>query len=747
MIGTSFSLEVVAGAMGIAVADVLGVLGEALEAGVVVVEDSAPGDMRFAHDLLRKTVYESIPAVVRAGTHAQVAAALEQRRRGTGASPATVAHHLIGAVPLVEPARAAGAAVRAGEAAMAVLAHEEAGDWFERALSLMRSGDAGEPDAIGALLGLGEARLRGGDLPGARDAYVEAASTARSHGRSDDLALAALGLGAGLGGFEISLFDHVQIELLEKALGAVSSADSPRRAQLLARLSVALSFVSEERRLGLATEAVAMARRLGDGPTLGYALAAYCDAISGPTHSEARRDAAAEVVSLGVRAGERRLELLGRRLLLVALLELGEIADVDAQIRAFSAAADTIREPLYRWYVPLWRGMRALMAGRIEESAASCDEAEAVGALAHSANAAMLVMTQRWVRLRVEGRLAEAAQLIDEKGFELFGELAGSYAVTALSRLHTGDVDAARAQLRGFLVDLDRIPMDAEWLPTISQLAELAAGLGDGESAAVLDPVMAPFDDRVVVEGIGAAVYGTLGGFRARLLALLGREDEARELEIGATAAASRLGLVAAPRALDQPTHLGQLALDRDDRVAVASREADLWLLTFAGRTGRVRDSKGIRDLAALLANPGVGVHVSELMSSDAAGRAAVSSRGEPALDRRALAEYRRRLAELDDELAEAEAHHDEGRAARLAAEREFLRAELAGAVGLGGHARRLGDDADRARKAVRARVRDAIARIEEVHPALGRHLARAVRTGTFCSYDPEKPVRWTVRL
>ena len=214
--------------MGLAVADVLGVLGEALEAGVVVVDDSVPGDMRFAHDLLRETVYESIPAVVRAGTHAQVAAALEQRRRGVGASPATVAHHLIGAVPLVEPARAAGAAVRAGEAAMAVLAHEEAGDWFERALSLMRSGDAGEPDAIGALLGLGEARLRGGDLPGARDAYVEAASMARLHGRSDDLALAALGLGAGLGGFEVNLYDHVQIELLDEALGAYRARPTRR---------------------------------------------------------------------------------------------------------------------------------------------------------------------------------------------------------------------------------------------------------------------------------------------------------------------------------------------------------------------------------------------------------------------------------------------------------------------------------------------------------------------------------------
>jgi hypothetical protein len=57
-----------------------------------------------------------------------------------------------------------------------------------------------------------------------------------------------------------------------------------------------------------------------------------------------------------------------------------------------------------------------------------------------------------------------------------------------------------------------------------------------------------------------------------------------------------------------------------------------------------------------------------------------------------------------------------------------------------------MGDDVDRARKAVRARVRDAITRIEVAHPELGRHLARAVRTGTFCSYDAEVPVRWTVR-
>jgi AAA ATPase domain len=744
VVGTSFSVDVVAGAMDLGAADVLALLGEALEAQVVVAEDGVPGGMRFVHDLLRETVYGSMAPASRVGAHARVAAALATRLGSVGAPPATVAHHLIAAVPLVERGRAAEAAVRAGDAAMAVFAHEEAGQWFERSLSLLRSGGADETDVIGPLLGLGEARLRGGDLPGARDAYVEAAGIARRHGRSDDLALAALGLGAGLGGFEVSLFDHVQIELLEEALDAVESVDSARRVQLLARLSVALSFVSEERRLGLATEAVAMARRLGDRSALGYALAAYCDAIPGPASCEARREAATEVVSIAVRVGDRRLELLGRRLLLAALLELGEIAEVDAQIRAFSSGADAIREPLYRWYVPLWRGMRALMAGRVEESSGWCDEAEAVGALAHSANASMLVLTQRWVRLRVEGRVAEAARLIDE-GLEVFGELAGSYAVAALTLFDKGDLDAARSQLRAFVADLGRIPMDAEWLPTISQLAELAAGLGDRESAAVLDPVMAPFDDRVVVEGIGAAVYGTLGGFRASLVALLGREDESRELAGAAAATAARMGLVATT--LVQPTDVGRdsTASDEDGRVGVASRDGDIWTLTFAGRTGYVRDSKGLRDLTVLLASPGVGVHVRELVSPDTVG-AAVSYRGDEALDRRAIAEYRRRLSEMDGELDEAEAHHDEGRTAKLATEREFLLAELAGAVGLGGRVRRMGDDVDRARKAVRARVRDAITRIEVAHPELGRHLARAVRTGIFCSYDAEVPVRWTVR-
>ena len=49
------------------------------------------------------------------------------------------------------------------------------------------------------------------------------------------------------------------------------------------------------------------------------------------------------------------------------------------------------------------------------------------------------------------------------------------------------------------------------------------------------------------------------------------------------------------------------------------------------------------------------------------------------------------------------------------------------------------------ARKAIYNRLRHAIACIERVHPALGLHLVRSVKTGTHCVYDPEHHETWRV--
>jgi hypothetical protein len=152
----------------------------------------------------------------------------------------------------------------------------------------------------------------------------------------------------------------------------------------------------------------------------------------------------------------------------------------------------------------------------------------------------------------------------------------------------------------------------------------------------------------------------------------------------------------------------------------------------------RLRDAKGLHDLAALLARPGRELAVHELVGSPLPGADGIER-----ADRTAIDAYRRRLADLDEEQADAAAMHDPVRAERAAAERDALLDELAAVTGLGGRTRRTGSDAERMRKAVGNRIRQAVGRIEQVHPELGRHLRVSVRTGTFCRYEPDRAVGW----
>jgi hypothetical protein len=74
-----------------------------------------------------------------------------------------------------------------------------------------------------------------------------------------------------------------------------------------------------------------------------------------------------------------------------------------------------------------------------------------------------------------------------------------------------------------------------------------------------------------------------------------------------------------------------------------------------------LRDAKGLRDLAVLVAAPGRDVAATELIAgvttAAAAGLAGLGA--DPVLDDRARAAYRTRLARIDEELAEADTHHD----------------------------------------------------------------------------------------
>ncbi|MEU7758167.1 MULTISPECIES: AAA family ATPase [Micromonospora] len=173
--------------------------------------------------------------------------------------------------------------------------------------------------------------------------------------------------------------------------------------------------------------------------------------------------------------------------------------------------------------------------------------------------------------------------------------------------------------------------------------------------------------------------------------------------------------------------------------------DGPVWRLAYDGVVVHLPDAKGLHDLRLLLSRPGADVPAVELLDP-AAGPELVAARrlgADPVLDDEAKARYRRHLRRLDDEIDRAAAKDDGRRLAELDAERAALLDQLRAAAGLAGRDRRLGDQAERARKAVTGRIRDTLRRIDERHPALAAHLRESVTTGGACRYRPAEPVPW----
>jgi tetratricopeptide (TPR) repeat protein len=341
----------------------------------------------------------------------------------------------------------------------------------------------------------------------------------------------------------------------------------------------------------------------------------------------------------------------------------------------------------------------------------------------------------------------------------------------ALVRLARGEVASAATAIREALKHPSRVPSkelppdsDLQRAPLLDAQVEIEIAGGDlarAQAAAdELERVAARFQSKALVAG------ATLAIGRVRLAEGNAAEadrccSEAARMwhEVGAPyeAAVARMVLAEALRAggsEDRAVLELQAARTILDRIEVATtattetnvfrREGDYWLLVFEGRTERVRDLKGIRYLAQLVAHPGREFHVLDLVAAETGQKVPLGDAGEM-LDERAKSAYRRRLAEIEDDIEQARALADAEREAQADAERDFLVRELARAVGLGGRDRRVSSDSERARAGVTRAVRHGMARIGEQHPQLGEHLNQAVRTGTYCAYAPDvASQRWS---
>jgi hypothetical protein len=173
-------------------------------------------------------------------------------------------------------------------------------------------------------------------------------------------------------------------------------------------------------------------------------------------------------------------------------------------------------------------------------------------------------------------------------------------------------------------------------------------------------------------------------------------------------------------------------------------RDGDDWLLQAGPERARLRDSRGLHYLRALLAAPGQEIAALDLA---AGGTGLGGQAAEPILDATAVRAYRRRLAELDADLDAADRSGDAERAARAQAERDAVLAAVRGASGLGGRPRQLSAEQERARVNVTRTLRAALNRISAAAPVAGAHLAASIRTGRACRYQPAPggPAHWNL--
>jgi len=557
----------------------LSALDTAVAARLLEERPGVPGGYAFHHPIVRDFLYRRLPAGERARAHRRVAQALEELTGGTSRLGELADHFALAGAPFAD--RAIDHARRAGEEAFAQRRYEESALRHRQALAVLERahGAGADPERRGRLLlGQGDAWAAAGQDRPATEAYLRAAAAARAAGSAEQLARAALGLGGATGFWLVGLDRAVPEGLLGEALEAAGPGDGRARALLLARLAgwraaAALLGAEGTARPPDFAEAVAMARRLGDGPTLVSVLADQELAWHGvlrPGGPEAAAAASAELDQLAAEAGDEALVDQATRARACALLAAGDLDGVQRLAEREARLAETRPAPHHRWLALHLRSATAMLRGQFRDSERLAGDAfelgrRPLGAPAILAHGAQLVFL-RWL----QGRPGEVEALLERLAAQ-HAWAAGTWPrLLPLAYAGQGRDDEARRALQ------EAMAGGLGGQPTVANLVALAgacAQLGDGAAAARLAELLAPWAGHHLAAGhiyLGAADHH-LG----ILAATAGRWEDSLGHFRAALAAHERLG--ARPwQALTTQAHAGMLR-GRDgpgDRARAANLDA-----------------------------------------------------------------------------------------------------------------------------------------------------------------------------
>jgi hypothetical protein len=758
-------------------AELVQILDECLSAEVLL--EVAPGLLRFSHILLREVAYADLDASAREAAHAAFADQLADQLASHNDSRALSerAHHLLLAGPA--SARAAyEASRRAGQHAFAQHASIEAASWHARALASLRRIEHSQLERCVMLIELAEAQLTAHAVTEGDASCLEAAEIARALGDSELLSRAALTMGVV---FRVAEVNPQLVALLSEALAMLPAHDHALRAKVMARLAAALQPAPDvEPPIALAHEAIAMARRLGEPQTLLEVIRAGCSAMLDLAPPLGCVELCREHRALAERLGNDAEAFRANMRLAMCAYAAGLVPEALAAVSACQRIAEDLEQPHFRWRATAMAAMRALWLGQFQEAEALHEVARGLAEQAGDRSARASLHMQRVTLLELRGDVQAAItelQLLERV-------LPTSYLMTVSSLIWSSGLLLRAGRKREALELVQRMrgrPVELIADATVfGALVEASIAL---EDRALIEQLYERGRAKLS-ENVTGGVFGMTWDMPVRqsfaeLCAALGRWDEAKahadaafaqlralgarphliwaladharacrergELERGARllsearAVAAEIGVNTDLFAAGEVARLASPSGPAPVTVAVDVRfvrEGEYWSIERDGRAFRLKDGKGIAMLARLIHEPGRELHVLDLSTGAGGAEAAVDGGDAGALlDSQARAAYEGRVRELREELEEAERHADMARTTRAREELDAIASELSRAVGLGGRDRRAASAVERARVNVQRRLRDALERIREHDPELGRHLTYTVKTGTYCSY------------
>ncbi|GAA3949007.1 BTAD domain-containing putative transcriptional regulator [Actinomadura viridis] len=531
---------------------------DAVEAGLAagLVTEPGPGRVRFAHTLVRDTLYTGLSRVRRARLHGRVAAALERRRPG---GVAAIAHHHLEAGG-ADPAKAVRYARLAAEEAESRFAHRAAADLWIRAVDALRaagddrplsgddrplSGDARDR-RVRERLELEAAAIRStalaGDVVEARERRRRALDAARPLGDARLLArlITSFDVPTVWTSRDYGSHDQDVIDAAEEALeGLAGPDDDELRARLLTSLAIELEGARSDRGVTAAEEAVRVARRLGRPELLAVALnGRYLNGYRGAGAFTDRRLVAAELLDLATAHG------LGLYQGLVHL-QLQQVAICALDLETARRHRDEGVRLAGRFGLPLLGMIADSLEGLTHSLAARFDEAElAYRQLARSGTGTGIWNSERGIALvgifcvrYVQGR---AGELVDEARWiwERWRHVDATAEVYALALIGAGRAGEARRVVEG----VGPARYDYFFDLITAMRGRRAIALDDRRVAAEAYTALLPYEDHLAGGPTGVVTIGPAAQTLGDLAVFLGRPDRAAGHYRRAAEIAERVG-------------------------------------------------------------------------------------------------------------------------------------------------------------------------------------------------------------